>query len=98
MPKFRKKPVEIEARHMPHPVDHYHASEYRHAVTSLAEWCGGAVVDIDMWESGHAPLGVNIETLEGTMSAGLGDWIIRGVQGEFYPCKPEIFTATYDPV
>ena len=38
-----------------------------------------------------------IDTLEGTMSANAGDWIIRGVQGEFYPCKPDIFAATYEP-
>lgn len=37
-----------------------------------------------------------IQTLEGRMSARPGDWIIRGVHGEFYPCKPEIFEATYD--
>lgn len=38
-----------------------------------------------------------IHTLEGTMAADLGDWIIRGVKGEFYPCKPDIFEATYEP-
>ena len=39
-----------------------------------------------------------IHTLEGDMIASPGDWIIRGVQGEFYPCKPDIFDATYEPV
>lgn len=39
-----------------------------------------------------------IQTLEGEMKANSGDWIIRGVKGEFYPCKPDIFTATYEPV
>lgn len=39
-----------------------------------------------------------ISTLEGDMTASVGDWIIRGVQGEFYPCKPDIFEATYDEV
>ena len=39
-----------------------------------------------------------IYTLEGIMRADLGDWIIRGVKGEFYPCKPDIFEETYDPV
>jgi len=39
-----------------------------------------------------------IETLEGTMTANPGDWIIRGVKGELYPCKPDIFGATYTPV
>ncbi len=37
-----------------------------------------------------------IETLEGTMTANIGDWIIKGVKGELYPCKPDIFEATYD--
>lgn len=38
-----------------------------------------------------------IETLEGPLTATPGDWIIKGVKGEFYPCKPDIFAATYDP-
>lgn len=41
---------------------------------------------------------VGIATLEGTMVAQKGDWIIKGVQGEFYPCKPDIFEATYEQV
>ena len=41
---------------------------------------------------------LTIVTLEGTMSASPGDYIIRGVQGEFYPCKPDIFEATYEEV
>ena len=39
-----------------------------------------------------------IATLEGTMRAAVGDWIIRGVKGELYPCKPDIFEATYEQV
>lgn len=39
-----------------------------------------------------------IKTLEGSMMASSGDWIIRGVKGELYPCKPDIFAATYEPV
>lgn len=39
-----------------------------------------------------------ITTLEGTMKAEAGDWIIRGVKGEFYPCKPDIFEQTYEPL
>ena len=47
----------------------------------------------------HGGEGVlEIVTLEGTMRASLGDWIIRGVKGELYPCKPDIFEATYDAV
>lgn len=38
-----------------------------------------------------------IHTLEGDLAASPGDWIIKGVKGEFYPCKPDIFEATYDP-
>jgi hypothetical protein len=38
---------------------------------------------------------VSIETLEGTMKANKGDWIIKGVNGEIYPCKPDIFEKTY---
>lgn len=41
---------------------------------------------------------LQIQTLEGEMTAQPGDWIIRGVKGEFYPCKPEIFAATYEEV
>ena len=41
---------------------------------------------------------LKIETLEGDMTAQLGDWIIKGVNGEFYPCKDEIFCKTYEPV
>lgn len=40
---------------------------------------------------------LNIETLEGTMRADVGDWVICGVKGELYPCKPDIFEATYEP-
>ena len=41
---------------------------------------------------------VYVSTLEGTMRADVGDWIIKGVKGELYPCKPDIFQQTYDPV
>lgn len=41
---------------------------------------------------------MDIETLEGTMHASIGDWIITGVNGEKYPCKPDIFEKTYEPV
>jgi hypothetical protein len=41
---------------------------------------------------------LEIDTLEGTMTADPGDWIITGVHGERYPCKPDIFALTYEPV
>jgi hypothetical protein len=57
---------------------------------SMAHWAGGLV---------HRALNeVALPTLEGTMIASLGDWIIRGVKGEFYPCKPDIFEATHERV
>lgn len=42
--------------------------------------------------------GLAIDTLEGQMRADVGDWIIRGVKGELYPCKPDVFAKTYEPV
>ena len=46
----------------------------------------------------NVTLELRIGTLEGTMTAQLGDYIIRGVNGEFYPCKPDIFEKTYEEV
>ena len=56
----------------------------------LCTWCGGT--------NENKPGEIQISTLEGTMTANLGDWIIKGVKGEFYPCKPDIFESTYDEV
>ncbi len=41
---------------------------------------------------------ISIKTLEGSMIASIGDWVIKGVAGEFYPCKPDIFEQTYEPI
>ncbi len=87
---FRKKPVEIVA------VRVWYAN--RHEV---AAWCGGRPsIDTMRTMLGYSDIvGVlAIPTLEGEMWAANGDWIIRGVQGEFYPCKPDIFAATYEAV
>ncbi|QIG58716.1 MazG-like nucleotide pyrophosphohydrolase [Gordonia phage DatBoi] len=46
----------------------------------------------------HSDGGLVIATLEGAMRASIGDYIIKGVQGEFYPCKPDIFAETYEEV
>jgi hypothetical protein len=54
---------------------------------AVAAWCGGRV----------SGTGVVIPTLEGDMYAAPEDYVIRGVRGEFYPCKPDIFAATYEP-
>ena len=45
----------------------------------------------------RAVTGIIVPTLEGQHEAAFGDWIIQGVKGEFYPCKPDIFAATYEP-
>lgn len=82
MNKFRKKPVVIEAAQLTDEVlDAPHPSDL-HIV--------GVVYD-------PAARCAYIRTLEGTMRADLGDWIIRGVKNELYPCKPDIFAATYEP-
>jgi hypothetical protein len=58
-------------------------------IDQIEEFVGG--------DAGNTPDGLVIATLEGAMHASIGDWIIKGVQGEFYPCKPDIFDATYEP-
>lgn len=55
--------------------------------------------EIENWSRGSAKLAytaMKVKTLEGEMTAEIGDWIIKGVKGEFYPCKPEIFSMTYE--
>jgi hypothetical protein len=54
---------------------------------AVANWCGGRQTDD----------GIVISTLEGDMAGNYGDWIVQGVKGEFYPCKPDVFAATYEP-
>ncbi len=82
MPVYRKKPVEIEAREY---LGNYDAD--------LAKWCGGTLVGM-----GQGFAKIEIPTLEGPVTASPGDYIIRGVEGEFYPCKPDIFEPTYERV
>ena len=70
-------------------------------VIDAVQWMGDNVFDIHDFCGGlftHAGSRLAIQTLEGTMYADIGDWIIKGVKGEFYPCKPDIFEATYEPV
>ena len=67
------------------------------------QWNGENWLEIDRFITSehrtYPQMGVVcIDTLEGTMEANIGDWIIKGVQGEFYPCKPDIFEATYEKV
>lgn len=84
MPKFQKKPVMIEAVQ-------FTGSNHREVLSFVyPDLSEDAIVGAEtMW------LPVVIETLEGDMTASPGDWIIKGVKGEFYPCKPDIFAATY---
>lgn len=70
-------------------------------VIEAFEWTGQSPHDWPEWATKVSLLDgrdLVVHTLEGTMRADLGDWIIKGVQGEQYPCKPSIFLATYDPV
>lgn len=85
--RYRKKPVVIEAELL---------SSLNGRM--ISDWCGGRSqseakasdpTDVTHW--------LDIPTLEGVMRANVGDYIIRGVKGEFYPCKPDIFEATYEP-
>jgi hypothetical protein len=87
MAQFRKKPVEIEAVQLAGDS----VSEAINFVP-LDQFAGGGMSPDD------GRFYVDIRTLEGVMRATEGDWIIRGVQGEHYPCKPDIFRATYEPV
>src|SRR4051812_39705453 len=80
--KFRKKPVVIEARQLGIDYDEDCA---------VMRWCGGTAI----MEGDNGAL-FTVPTLEGPLTARTGDWIIRGIQGEFYPCKPDIFAATYE--
>lgn len=84
MPKYRKKPVEIEA---------FQLSDTRQG---RPEWYSKAIEDgvAVSHDAGTA----TIKTLEGDHLANADDYIIRGVKGEIYPCKPDIFEMTYDKV
>lgn len=83
MSQFRKKPVIIEAWKW----------DGTSTSTQRPEWLRGPNVTADHFEET-----IRIGTLEGVMTASKGDWIIKGVKGEIYPCKPDIFEATYEPV
>lgn len=92
--RYRKKPVTIEARQFNTDDDGQSIAAWIRGYhgDDSAFWFGKGDLDYDL----HLTA-VVIHTLEGAMTASPGDWIIRGVQGEFYPCKPDIFDATYEP-
>lgn len=87
MPLYREKPVVIEARQLTDDADW----------EDIAKWCGGELVN-HRDPSDEYTTTLIIRTPEGDMRAGEDDWVIKGVKGEFYPCKPDIVAATYEEV
>lgn len=86
--KYRKKPVTIEAVQW----NGYNLDEIKQFTGSHAD------VKYDQSKDGEIIADLFIHTLEGDLHASKGDYIIKGVRGEFYPCKPLIFMATYEKV
>jgi len=89
--RYRKKPVVIEAVQW---------TGSRESINAVCRWANVKLDEpvIDYTFTGADDVSdVQVWTLEGPLSASPGDFIIRGVKGEFYPCKPDIFEATYDP-
>lgn len=89
MTRFRKKPVVIEAMQL-----------LRSEENSVRKWIESNGGECMAWlpKGSQMFAGLLISTLEGQHQASYGDWIIRGIKGEFYPCKPDIFEATYEEV
>lgn len=88
--RYRKKPVVVEAVRVGTNPDQ---------IAEVIAWArkGGADVAAVGEVDGYDEHVIAINTLEGTMAAAPGDWIIRGVEGEFYPCAASIFDQTYEP-
>lgn len=92
MPKFRKKPVVIEAVQL--TWENWMA---------ICDFLGDIISESNLGryknnDPATEEIELTIPTLEGDHIAKHGDWIIKGIAGEFYPCKPDIFEATYEPV
>lgn len=85
MPKYRKKPVVVEA-----------VQFTGENLQEIAEFVSGSVEQTRFYDIKLGAL--TIHTLEGDMRANPGDYIIKGIKGEYYPCKPDIFEQTYEPV
>lgn len=86
--KFRKKPVVVEAMRWTGN-NHFELMRWAEEVAGEVRW---------HFDGSFIPPLLMISTLEGTMQADVGDWIIVGVNGEQYPCKPDIFEKTYEAV
>ena len=87
--RFRKKPVVIETMRFTGKNG-----------MAIEKWSENKVREspvLEPWNKNPTGEYLQIHTLEGWMTAIVGDWIIKGVKGEFYPCKPDIFEATYEP-
>lgn len=95
MGQYRKKPVVIDAIKLENRYESiYNAVEFVYSIGMETSVIGANATVRDVQERE----GLDIVTLEGTMKASFGDWIIKGIKGEFYPCKPDIFEATYEAV
>ena len=104
--RFRKKPVEIEAvqlnwknwdevkKFLGDIIGPYNSGRYS---TTYSDTCGESDISSGVIKS-PGWIELTIPTLEGDHIARHGDWIIKGVNGEFYPCKPDIFAKTYELV
>jgi hypothetical protein len=92
--RYRKRPVVIEAEHLS-SLNGDQVTEWIRANGGHARHVYSDPIRREMFD-GDCPNWIEIETLEGTMTANVGDWIIRGVKGEFYPCRNDIFEATYE--
>lgn len=92
---YRKKPVEVEAIKLDNtPISIRKALEFQgQKVIMNSETTSNK---FDKYCTFVNNYGMFIDTLEGTMIASIGDYIIKGVNGEFYPCKPDIFKKTYE--
>jgi len=100
--QYRKKPVVIEAIEVPELKLGEGTLRFVDRTIAIANWCGGLshmmVNDDEKAFEDAIVTGpyIAIPTLEGVMAARPGDFIIKGVNGEFYPCKPDIFAKTYE--
>ena len=107
MPKFRKKPVVVEAEQWFKNGDHSEDDCERYTESGIDPVCEGTIVryfrspdikGVDLCKNCGEVMHLHgwIDTLEDGHIVCPGDWIIKGVQGELYPCKPDIFEATYE--
>ena len=91
--KYRKIPVLVDAFKLTDDVDYIAPNWFTQAVADERIFIDRSL------DNGHIHIyGCTIENPEGRMKAKLGDYIIRGAHGEIYPCKPDIFLKTYEPV